>query len=449
MKYLRLYTLLILSMIVMPIQAQELSFSDAVQWMQTHNQKLLGTQKQAEAAQLGAESAQGLKWPTLTLNGNYIWLNDDLYLNLNKYKYTASALTGINPKLLGDWKIKFQEYNIGRLSADFNWPIFTGGKINAGIKVEKLRADLAKTEIQKVENDLIKDLALRYFQTQLAQEAIEVRKKALASAEKHLYNAQKLEENGMLAPVETMQAETAVADAKRALMAAQKDEELARAALFGLMGISEESLDLSTPLFDIQKLEPLSYYQDLAKKNYPDIVKARIQKQMAEQKVAVEKGNMMPDIALVAKQYILKDNLPLTEPDGYVGIGMKVNVFNGFQNKKNYQQAVAMSESVDMLTAQAERDIQTLVKKQYTEILKQQEQLTSLEQSITFSEELVRVREKSFAAGFATSTDVADANLYLASIRIKRLQALFEIDKTFAELLETSGISIQYLDYTL
>ncbi|MGI9527604.1 MAG: TolC family protein [Weeksellaceae bacterium] len=449
MRRLRLYSLFILMAVIPPLQAQELSFSEAVQWMQTNNQKLLGTQKQAEAAQLGAESAKGLHWPTLTLNGNYIWMNDNLYLNLNKYKTTVSGLTGLDPTILGDWKVKFQDFNVGRLSADFSWPLFTGGKIKAGVKAGQLQADLAAVEIDKVESDLIKDLANRYFQTQLAQEAILVREQALESSEKHLYNAQKLEENGMLAPVETMQAETAVADAQRELMAAKKDEELARAALFGLMGMPEENMDLSTPLFDVKKLESLTYYQDLAKKNFPAIVQAKIKKQLAEQKVAAEKANFIPDIALVAKQYILSDNLPITEPDGYVGIGMKVNLFNGFQNKRNYQQAVAMSESVDLLTAQAERDIQTLVKKHYTEILKQQEQLKSLEESISFAEELVRVREKAFAAGFATSTDVADANLYLASIKIKRLQALYEIDKTLAELLETSGISTNYLDFTL
>ncbi|MXV38880.1 TolC family protein [Flavobacteriaceae bacterium Ap0902] len=449
MKNLKLYTLFILLGLLPQLQAQELSFTEAVQWMQTHNEKLLGTHKQAEAAQLGAESAKGLRWPTLSLEGNYIWMNDDLYLNFNKYKYAVSGITGLDPALLGDWKVKFQDYNVGRLSADFSWPIFTGGKIKAGVKAGQLQADFAKLEIEKVESNLIKDLANRYFQTQLAKEAILVREQALASAEKHLYNAQKLEENGMLAPVETMQAQTAVADANRELKAAQKDEELARAALFGLMGIPEDSVQLSTPLFEVKKLESLAYYQDLAKQNFPEIVQARIKKQLAEQKVAAEKANFIPDIALVAKQYLLSDNLPITEPDGYVGIGMKVNIFNGFQNKRNYEQAVTVSESVDLLTAQAERDIQTLVKKHYTEILKQQEQLTSLEESIAFAEELVRVREKAFAAGFATSTDVADANLYLASIKIKRLQALYEIDKTLAELLETSGVSAYYLDFIL
>ena len=108
---------------------------------------------------------------------------------------------------------------------------------------------------------------------------------------------------------------------------------------------------------------------------------------------------------------------------------------------------MAVSESVDLLQAQAEKDIQTLVKKQYTEILKQQEQLESLKKNESFAEELVRVREKAFYEGFAKSTDVVDANLYLASIRMKKLKALFEMDKSLAEMLETCGLSSSLTQY--
>ena len=72
------------------------------------------------------------------------------------------------------------------------------------------------------------------------------------------------------------------------------------------------------------------------------------------------------------------------------------------------------------------------MKKQYTEIEKQREQYLSLEESLRFAE------------GLSTSTDVADANLYLASIKIKRYQALFEMDKTLAQLLETCGMSDKF-----
>lgn len=110
-------------------------------------------------------------------------------------------------------------------------------------------------------------------------------------------------------------------------------------------------------------------------------------------------------------------------------------------------QAKAQRESVEQLTAQAEKDVQTLVKKHYTEIEKQREQLQSLQESLEFARELVRVRNQAFSEGLSSSTDVADANLYLASIEIKYYQALFEMDKVLAQLLETCGLSGEYANY--
>ena len=55
--------------------------------------------------------------------------------------------------------------------------------------------------------------------------------------------------------------------------------------------------------------------------------------------------------------------------------------------------------------------------------------------------------KKAFIEGFSTSVEVADAYLYLASIEIKRYQALFEMDKTLAQLLETCGLSSEYNSY--
>lgn len=450
MKNLKTYIFGLFAVISLSVQAQEdLSLSKATELLHTGNQKLLSTKKQAEAAQISAEAMKGLHWPSLTLNASYVRMNDNLYLDFNKYRNGLANFLELPPNLFGDWRYSFQDKNITKVSADFKWPIFTGGKINAGVKAEKLKADLAEKEIDAVENELMKTLIQRYFQTQLAQEAIKVRQQALDAAKEHLYNAQKFEENGMIAPVETMQAQTAVADAERELMGAEKDYELAKSALFGVMNVEEKEINLSTPLFNLNNLESLEYYQDLAKTNYPKIVQAKIKKQLAEQKISAEKSNYVPDIAIVGKKYLYTENLPILEPNWYVGVGMSVNIFNGFQTKKKYQEAIAISESVDMFTAQAERDIQTLVKKLYTEIQKQQEQVISLDKSISFTEELVRVREKAFANGFGTSTDVADANLYSAAIKIKKLQALYEIDKTLAELLETCGISNSYLNFTL
>lgn len=442
---------------------QELSYNQALDKMYGGNQKLKGIQKQKEASTFEEKTYKGLRLPQLSLNASYLHLSDPLSLNLNSARDRVGGnLAGLAgspmfsplvgrflPLFQQDWSYEFQKADIVRVTADLKWVVFAGGKIKQAQKIGVLKTEIAQEEALKTEYALISELAERYFQTQLAQSAIKVREQALQSAKNHFENAQKLAKNGMVAQIETMQAEKAVTDAQRELLASQKDWELAQTALLGLMGEEAETFsELSTALFEVNLLQPLSFYQAKAKENYPTLVQARLKKEMAERNVKVQQSAYLPDVALIGKKYLYKSNLPITEPDNwYAGVGLQWNIFNGLQDKNRIAQAKATQESAELLTAQAERDIQTLVKKYYTEIEKQKEQLQSLEKSIHFAEELVRVRQKSFAEGFSTSTDVADAQLYLASIQIKRYQALFEMDKALAHLLEISGLSKEFVNY--
>ena len=453
-----------------PMWAQSLSWTEALDRMQNHNQKLKGIEKQTEAATEGKKAYQGLYLPQLSLNASYMHLADPLSLDFNDNKAPLkSGLQGfatqlpptmrplftpllgrVQPLFAQDWRYEFQKQDIWKVSADAKWVLFAGGKVRVANKIGTLNTEMATVERQKTENVLISELAERYFQRQLAEKALEVRQKSLSTAEYHYENAQKLEKNGMIASVEVLQAKKAVTDAQREVMAAEKDMQLAQTALYGVMGIAEQPLTaLTTELFEVAPLQSLEYYQQQAKEHYPAIVQAKIKAQMATQSVKAQQAAYLPDVAVVGKKYLWSENLPLTEPDNWVvGVGLQWNLFNGLQDKHKIAQAKALRESVELITAQAEKDVQTLVKKQYTEIEKQREQYLSLEESLRFAEELVRARDKAFAEGLSTSTDVADANLYLASIKIKRYQALFEMDKTLAQLLETCGMSDKFTSMT-
>ena len=59
-----------------PMWAQSLSWTEALDRMQNHNQKLKGIEKQTEAATEGKKAYQGLYLPQLSLNASYMHLAD-------------------------------------------------------------------------------------------------------------------------------------------------------------------------------------------------------------------------------------------------------------------------------------------------------------------------------------------------------------------------------------
>ncbi len=59
---------------------------------------------------------------------------------------------------------------------------------------------------------------------------------------------------------------------------------------------------------------------------------------------------------------------------------------------------------------------------------KAQDNVKALNATIELSEELVRIRKKSFTEGMATSTEVIDAETMLANVKVARLAAYYEYD---------------------
>ena len=313
--------------------AQSLSFPEALERMRGANQKLKGMEKQAEASLYAEKNYKGLYLPQLSLNASYAHLSEPLSLSFNKYKEPVQAqlqshlgqiannipapmrpmlapiFTGmvgqLQPLFAQDWSYQFQEQDIWKVSADLRWVLFAGGKVRVGNKVSQINHEIAKVESQKTENALISELAERYFQVQLAQQALLVRQKALQTAEQHYSNAQKLEKNGMVAPIETMQAKKAVTDAQREVLACQKDIELAQTALSGVIGEQVLALSpLTSPLFEVAPLRALDYYQGLAKQNFPAIQQAYLKKELTEQNIKAQRAAYLPDVALIGKKYL-------------------------------------------------------------------------------------------------------------------------------------------------
>lgn len=95
----------------------------------------------------------------------------------------------------------------------------------------------------------------------------------------------------------------------------------------------------------------------------------------------------------------------------------------------------------------ARDDLAVGVDKLYTQLEKAQDNVKALNATITLSEELVRIRKKSFTEGMATSTEVIDAETMLATVKVARLAAYYEYDVALINLLSLCGTPEQFANY--
>ena len=88
-----------------------------------------------------------------------------------------------------------------------------------------------------------------------------------------------------------------------------------------------------------------------------------------------------------------------------------------------------------------------LVEKLYNQMINYRNQIMSIDASLSFAEEYLRMKEAAFREGMSSSSDLIDAELNLAGVRTERLQAAYNFDLVLAQLLEAAGISDEFPAY--
>jgi outer membrane protein TolC len=77
----------------------------------------------------------------------------------------------------------------------------------------------------------------------------------------------------------------------------------------------------------------------------------------------------------------------------------------------------------------------------------QLEQLEDLVSAYEFADEYYRIRTKAYNEGMSTTTEVADASLALAKVKMEKLQASYNYDVALSKLLFYSGLLSEFVDY--
>ncbi|MFA7077854.1 MAG: TolC family protein [Syntrophomonas sp.] len=458
-----------------------ITFAQAYEQMQGNSHILkqsgyLEKEKEAERKAL-----TGLRMPRVSISVNAVQMSESLELDLTPVRdaidplYSALGNYGVfsgvlNPdpatssimpilpdnistqvvrgKLLegqtaineAEWVKTIQEKRFLAVNANLIWPLYTGGKINAAIKASEIEKKEAELNSQLKRNELLSELVVRYYGLCLAQQAVKVREQVLDAMNKHLYDSQKLLEQGQIARVQFLHAQVAVSDADRELKKAKREMEIVERALQNTI-VSDESVSIKTlsPLFFLKEIENEAMFIELAKNNNTHMKLVQSKKELASVGVKLEQSKYLPDVALLGTYDLVNKDLSPYLPKWTVGLGMKWTLFEGNARPRKLQSAKYKQNQVEEAGLKIEEDILTGIRKYHQELAMQSEQIESLEKTLEFANSYCDSQEKAFSEGLASSSDLVDANLLVAKTKIDRLQAMYKYDTSLASLLQLCG----------
>lgn len=448
----------------------QLDFKQAIELLNANNELIKASKTEVKQRKLEKKAAQGLYFPNIGLSANYVAMSEALHLDLNPVKEAISPLyqsliaigsfapTVVPPVMsqqlqgglqqieVGEWDKTIQKERFLLVDASVMWPVFTGGKIRAANKYALARETESVEKGRMISNQQYSLLAERYFGYQLALEVETLRKNAMDAMQKHLDDARKMKTNGWIADVELLHAEMALADASKEWKKAKNDAVLLHAALQNSLSTEQVIKPVST-LFLIPDLPNLDELVDKTLKNNPGLGQIEAKRMQALQGENKEKASWYPQVYAYGNKELYDIDFSEYAPDWTVGIGMKINIFDGFSKVRKTQAAKLVTEQVNFLAEKTKLDLQTLVTKIYQQMESAREQFEASQNTLRFAKEYSRAKEKAFSEGMASSADLTDAQLYVLKIKTEQLKALYDFDIALAHLLEVAGSSSEFETY--
>lgn len=332
-----------------------------------------------------------------------------------------------------------QYFNGPRSSVDSTWAIYTGGRITATQRALAAGVDQARAELASSDQHLDLELTEVYFGQELAANIVGTRLALLQAADRHLERAKRFEQQGVVAKVERLNAQVSRDEAERELVRARRDQEIAQARLQRLLH-RDAPVEASTPLFVINNgLKPLGEWLDAAERQNPILAAFDARREQAQQSIVIADSRWKPEVFAFGSYAMIRHYQTIIEPNWIAGIGIRFTLFSREDRASGVSAAREGLRQVQSLEAETRNQIDSAVETAYRKVEQAREQFKLLESTLTFTRENLRLRERGFEEGQATSLDVNDARNALARAETARATAAYEFVVALAALLEASG----------
>jgi outer membrane protein TolC len=384
-------------------------------------------QKAGEASVMGdeytARAADSLGLPEVFVNATQVF-------GVKQTKITGTPLGTIDIN---------QNLNGPRASVNATWSIYSGGRITATQRALAASVDQARAELNVTEEQLDLQLAQVYFGVELASNIERTRTSVLQQADRQLERAVRFEQQGIMAKVERLNAQVSRDEAARELVRAQSDRRIAQARLQRLLH-RDVIAEPSTPLFVITNaLKPLPEWLSLAEHQNPLLAAFDAKREQAQQGIVIAESRWKPEVFAFGSYALINHYQTLIEPNWIAGIGVNFTLFSREDRASKVSAAREGLRQVQTLEAETRNVIDTAVETSYRKVEQAREQFNLLDSTLALARENLRLRERGFDEGQATSLDVNDARNALARSETARAVAAYDFVVALAQLLEASG----------
>jgi outer membrane protein TolC len=459
-----------------PGQTLELTIDRAAVMALAGNDKVRQYEERLAERKFDARGAVGAFLPSIGLCGGYTHLDNPLTFDLDPIRSamlnieaanqvnfasiasqmaggpaitdpTSAAYQAIYDKAyaaLGsqvpDFIDTLQKQNFPSAAVTAVLPLFTGGRIVAGVRAAAAEERGSSFELDDVRNRTLQETVDNYMTVVLLDNVVAVRGEVRDAMLVHCSHAEKLAAQGSIARYHLLRAKVAVAEAERDL-ADEKDRlAIALMALRKSLALDENAdIRVSDSLVYLPLPDSVDPFEEAAAAGQPLLGLIGQKKIIASEKVAGQRGALLPQIAAFGRYELFPSYLSALDPKWVVGVNATVPLFAGGRNIASLRSANHLVREVEALESSTRRDVSLWVTKAYREMRAAEQRYLRSDADRELSAENLRQCRSRFDAGYGTSLEVIDAQLTVERNRIDRLVALFDYYRSMTDLYTAAG----------
>jgi len=407
-----------------------------------NNLDLSQAKKGREEAAFYLKQAEGRRYPELDIGGMSGYMSD-----VNKMRIGDITVEG--PGGLGPLTVPGKNYTVGEhekadLFVELLQPIYTGGKIEGGIRAASAGYKGSGHQLALVKSQIRQQVVVAFHQVTKARE---LKRIAVASREQiisHLKDAKNLMDQGMMLKSEMLPIDLRRLDMELKIVQAENAAARATASLAERMGLPPgQKIDISS---DPEPPPPWPVPMDLAASTVkrPEQEIAEKQVEAAAGEVDIAGGGLLPQVGLTASGHYgwpgFIATQPEWEPSWQTGVKMSWNVFDMDQRKNEKNAAQAKKSRLEQARASVDQMIaldRINTRLAYDEAC---QKLSISKEKVVSAQENFNTKEDNFKVGMATNTDFLDAHTELLNATSELALISAEVQTAWADYVRAMGM---------
>ncbi|AWV97109.1 TolC family protein [Arcticibacterium luteifluviistationis] len=401
-----------------------------------------------EQAKVDQKIAKSVLLPKLTLNGSYTRLNDDITFDedtenllISTQKLLIKEAVGIPfndafPESIPLTAVpNLQNKNILKSNMDLDWVVFSGFAVDNAIEASKHK-EASLNHLTEVEKGKV---ALKIIETYDKLALVYASKGVLTTSQDFLneqeYFVRKAIENGLTTPIDRKKIELAQQQLEGKLLEFEQNKTLLIEVLHQLTNDDREHLSSLQPTLEPYAINTLSMAE---KRN--EIMALEEAEQATLFKAQMEKNNFIPKVAVKGHYEFIESGLSLLDPKWYVGLGLKWNVFDGFESRLKSEKTKIEGLKYGEQKAEAEEMIAlSIINAEFT-YQSSLQNIKMVHKEIELASDTYDMINKQYKNSLASVNDVLDALNELEKSNFKLQESFFKQRKAATALLHAKGI---------